>query len=842
MALSSSDTRRWLKMSAHLDRALDLSPVERDAWLKELAASDSETHADLVAMLADHRKLRAEGFLDSSPLTEGDASLSGVIIGNYTLISRIGDGGMGSVWLGRRSDGRYEGQVAIKLLNAALVGRGGEERFRREGIILGRLSHPHIASLIDAGVSNTGQPYLVLELVNGEHIDVYCDERRLSIERRIRLFLDVLAAVSHAHANLIVHRDLKPSNVLVNQSGAIKLLDFSIAKLMEDNGVSRLTQDSGAALTPKYAAPEQVSGDPITTGTDVYSLGVLLYELLSGQHPYGADVRTSRDFTRAIVDEESLPLRTAFLKAPLESRSLVAAQRATTPDRLARELGRELETILHKSLKKAAGERYGSVAEMADDLRRYLDDKPIAARPDTVRYRAAKFVRRHRRGLAAVGGVVAALVAIVAFYTMQVTTERDRARLQAQKASRVSELLTSVLLSADPYRDPDTPADGVATPSARALLDTLAARINNELSDQPEVQAEMLTVIGRTYERLGFIDKALPLLERALAIGRQSFRLPDARVAQTLNDLGVLQRRLGNSAAAVPLLTEGLSMRRALAGGDDKNVAVTLSEYGRVLRDLGRLAEAERATRDALAMRIRIFGDEHRETATNKSDLGLLLMDRGEIAEAERLFRENVATTERLLGAEHPNTVASKNFVGNVLAVKGDFAAAAQLQREVLIVRQRIFGSASPESAFAVTSLATTLEMQGRYQEAESLLSGAYDVVTAALGPENPRVVTIAIDLSRVRIARGQADGVVEMMRRALAVRQRIYPAGDWRIAEAQALLGASLAAQRSFDEAEALMVAADQSFRPIPGRQARDREANRDRLAQLRRFQIRVK
>ena len=828
-------------MSAHLDRALDLSPLERDAWLKELAATDPETASDLVALLADHRKLRAEGFLDASPLAESDASLSGVTIGNYTLMSRIGDGGMGSVWLGRRSDGRYEGQVAIKLLNAALVGRGGEERFRREGIILGRLSHPYIASLIDAGVSNTGQPYLVLELVNGEHIDVYCDERRLSIERRIRLFLDVLSAVSHAHANLIVHRDLKPSNVLVNQAGAIKLLDFSIAKLMEDNGVSRLTQDSGAALTPKYAAPEQVTGDPITIGTDVYSLGVLLYELLSGQHPYGTDARTSRDFTRAIVDQEPLPLSAAFLKAPPESRSLVAAQRATTPDRLSRALGRELETILHKSLKKSPAERYGSVAEMADDLRRYLADQPIAARPDTVRYRATKFVRRHRRGLAAISAVVTGIVAIVAFYTMQLTTERDRARLQAEKASRVSELLTSVLLSADPYRDPDNPADGVATPSARALLDSLATRIGNELSDQPEVQAEMLTVIGRTYERLGLIEKALPLLERALELGRHAFRLPDARVAQTLNDLGVVQRRLGNSAAAVPLLTEGLSMRRALAAGDDKDVAVTLSEYGRVLRDLSRLEEAERATRDALAMRIRIFGDEHRETATNKSDLALLLMDRGEIAEAERLFRENFATTSRLLGVEHPNTAAAKNFVGNVLAAKGDLAGAEQLQREALIVRQRIFGVANPESAFFVTSLAQTLEMQGRYQEADSLLSGAYDIVTAALGPDNPRVVTMAVDLSRVRLGRGQAAGVAAMMRRAVAVRQRIYPAGNWRIAEAQALLGASLAAERRFDEAEALMVAADQSFKPIPGRQARDREANRARLNQLRRLSARA-
>ena len=775
MPLPSIDTTRWLKLSAHLDRALDLSPLERDAWLEQLRVTEPETAADLARLLAEHQQLRVEGFLDTSPLKESDTSLAGVIIGSYTLMSRIGDGGMGTVWLGHRSDGRYEGQVAIKLLNAALVGRGGEERFRREGIILARLGHPHIASLIDAGVSNTGQPYLVLELVNGVHIDAFCDERRLSIERRVRLFLDVLSAVAHAHANLIVHRDIKPSNVLVTQAGAVKLLDFSIAKLMEDNGASRLTQDAGSALTPRYASPEQVSGEPITTRTDVYSLGVLLYELLSGQHPYGDAVKSSADYTRAIVQQDPLPLSAAYARAPIESRSLVAAQRSTTPDRLQRVLGLELETIIHKALKKSPAERYGSVGELGDDLRRYLDDKPIAARPDTRRYRAAKFARRHRRALGAVAAVVVATVSIVAFYTMQLTAERDRARLQAEKASRVSELLRSVLTSADPYRDPDASADGAATPSARVLLDTLAARIANELSDQPEVQAEMLTVIGRTYERLGLVDRALPLLERALEIGRRSFPLPDARVAQTLNDLGVVNRRLGNSAAAVPLLIEGLSMRRAVLGNDHQDVAVTLSEYGRALRDLGRFDESERPTRDALAIRTKILGDEHRETATNKSDLGLLLMDRGEIAEAERLFRENLATTERLLGAEHPNSAAAKNYVGMVLAVKGDFAAAEKLQREALLVRRRVFGAANPESAFAVQSLAGTLEMQGRNDEAEALLRDAYTVVTSALGADNPRVATMAVDLARVRIALGQPAGVEVMTRRALENRQRMH-------------------------------------------------------------------
>lgn len=833
MSTPPTDTATWLKLSAHLDRALDLTPVERDAWLEELRVTDPKMAAELVVMLADHRQLKAEGFLDGAALGDRDASLAGVIIGSYTLMSRIGTGGMGSVWLGRRSDGRYEGSVAIKLLNAALVGRSGEERFRREGVILARLSHPHIAHLIDAGVSNTGQPYLVLEYVDGEHIDTYCDEQRLSIPKRVRLFLDVLSAVSHAHSSLIVHRDLKPSNVLVTQTGTVKLLDFSIAKLMEEDAMSRLTQDAGAVLTPKYAAPEQVSGGQITTGADVYSLGVLLYELVSGQHPYGASAQSSADFTRAIVERDALPLSAAFAKASAETRSLAAAQRSTTPDRMARALGKELETILNKALKKAPAERYGAVAELTDDLRRYLDDKPITARPDTVRYRAAKFVRRHRRGLFVTAAAIAGIVGMTALYAWRVTTERDRAQVQAEKASRVSELLRSVLITADPYRDPDRSADAGA-PNSRLILDTLATRISTELNDQPEVQAEMMTVIGRTYERLGLLDRALPLLERALEIGRQSFRLPDARVAQTLNDLGVLHRRMGSPAASPALLLEGLAMRRALTGNDDKDVAVTLSEYGRTLRELGRFAESEGPTREALAIRAKLFGDEHRETATNKSDLGALMLDLGKIDEAERLFRENLDTTERLLGSEHPNSAAAKNYVGMVLAIKGNLVEAERLQREALDTRRRVFGAANPEAAYAVQSLASTLEMRGRIPEAERLLANAYAQVLAASSADNPRVVSMAVDLARVRVAAGRAASVEATLRPALSVRQRIYPEGHWRIAEVQALLGAAVAALGRVDEARALMLAAGRGLSPVPGR-ARERDANLARLRSLR-------
>ena len=281
------DTRRWQRASRLLDQALDLPHHQVDTWLGELRQSDADAAADVEALLQEHRQLSDEGFLDGG-LPSIDVPLAGVTLGGYTLVSPIDQGGMGSVWLAERSDGRYQGRAAVKLLNAALLGREGEGRFRREGTVLARLTHPHIARLIDAGVSRAGQPYLVLEYVDGQHIDRYCDDQRLGVEDRIRLFLDVQAAVAHAHANLIVHRDLKPSNVLVTGDGQVKLLDFGIAKLLgDDEAMSMLTREGGVALTPKYAAPEQVTAGDITTATDVYTLGVLLFELLTGHHPTG---------------------------------------------------------------------------------------------------------------------------------------------------------------------------------------------------------------------------------------------------------------------------------------------------------------------------------------------------------------------------------------------------------------------------------------------------------------------------------------------------------------------------------------------------------------------------
>jgi serine/threonine protein kinase len=396
--MSNLSPDQWQALSPHLDQALAMTEDARVAWLSSLGEQDPALAAQLGALLDEHRVLAQEGFLENGRFAlPNSTGLAGRTLGPYTLISQIGQGGMGSVWLARRSDARFERQAAVKFMSIALAGRATKERFKREGSILGRLTHPHIADLLDAGISSDGQPYLILEYVDGTTIDLYCDQHKLDLEVRVRLFLDVLSAVAHAHANLIVHRDIKPSNVLVNTGGEVKLLDFGIAKLLEGEDqtgfATLLTHEGGSALTPQYAAPEQLTGQAVTIATDVYALGVLLYLLLSGRHPAGSGAHSPAELVKAVLDLE--PPRASDTVTSDDS-NLIAERRGTTEDKLRRELRGDLDTIVSKALKKKPQERYTSVAAFADDLQRYLKNEPISARPDTLAYRTAKFVRRNR--------------------------------------------------------------------------------------------------------------------------------------------------------------------------------------------------------------------------------------------------------------------------------------------------------------------------------------------------------------------------------------------------------------------------------------------------------------
>jgi eukaryotic-like serine/threonine-protein kinase len=506
------NTTRWEAISPCIDQALEIDPAERPAWIAKLRTVDANLAADVAAFLEDNALAAEEGFLEHGTLSLPSLAprpLAGQTLGAYTLISPIGEGGMGTVWRAQRTDGRYEGTVAVKLLNAERVGHSGEARFRRETALLARVTHPHIARLIDAGVSPSGQPYLLLEHVDGTHIDRHCDDRTLSVASRLRLFQDVLAAVAHAHANLIVHRDLKPSNVLVSVAGEVKLLDFGIAKLLEGEerggSASSLTRDGERALTPECAAPEQVTGGPITTATDVYALGVMLYLLLSGEHPYGA-APSAAERVRAIVEMEPRRLSTAAAQA--SGAADRAACRGTTPERLQRTLRGDLDTIVAKALKKNPEERYPSVTALGEDVRRYLEHQPIQARPDTISYRAARFVRRNRLPVALATLTLLTLlggVGGVAWQARAAAQQRDLALAQLDRAENVNAFIMFIV--------------GERAPGESIRVGDLLTRAerfaDKRLAQDQAVAVDLLVTVGAIYFAHGENDNARRVLKRA---------------------------------------------------------------------------------------------------------------------------------------------------------------------------------------------------------------------------------------------------------------------------------------------------------------------------------------
>jgi len=445
------DRQLWESLSPLLDRALDLDPDARAMFLRSLPSTDPLVTRALRDLLREHERVLTSDFLEAAPaIDDVPYSLRGHRVGAYTLERALGMGGMGTVWLARRSDGRFEASAAVKLVNLSVLDATARERFAREGSVLARLAHPHIARLFDAGITAAGQPFLVLEYVNGTRIDEYADAHRLDVRGRVELFIQVADAVAHAHTNLVVHRDLKPSNILVNDEGQVKLLDFGIAKLLRDESLGQdLTSPTAPPLTLRYAAPEQVADAPVSTATDVYALGVLLYELLAGYHPTIRDEGDPVAQMRVLAEREPLRLSEAVrLLADQSSGAGIARARGTTLDRLQRACRGDLNVIVARSLKKSPSERYATVTALADDLRRHLRNEPVSVRADSLPYRVRTFARRHRLGLAAAASVVVALIAGTAIALVQAhesTRQRDRALADLRFAEAKNDFIDFLL-------------------------------------------------------------------------------------------------------------------------------------------------------------------------------------------------------------------------------------------------------------------------------------------------------------------------------------------------------------------------------------------------------------
>lgn len=507
------DPEKWQLFSRRLDRALELSDAEREPWLAELERSEPQFAQRLRGLLAARANLSSEGFLErgmAAQYAPPALSMRGRRVGAYVIEAEIGRGGMGAVWRASRADGQYSSVVAVKFLHPAAAGSESEQRFRTEGKLLARLSHPSIAQLLDAGMADGQQPYLVLEYVEGEAIDAYCTRQALDLEARVRLLLGVCSAVSHAHSHLIVHRDLKPSNILVRADGVIKLLDFGIAKLIEEGGPPGLTRADVQVLTPEYAAPEQLLGRPITTATDVYALGIVAYLLLTGRHPLSKPGEAHADWVRGVLDRE--PPR--------------ASLAAEGPATLRRRLQGDLDNILRKALRKAPQERYSSVEAFADDLERFLDHEPVLAAPDTMSYRVGKFVQRHRGSVLMATLTVVALIAstvITALQMQEARVQRDLAQTELKRADAFNDVFSILLVAAAP--------DAAHPPTTDALLARAEKLVNVQFSADPLLRSQLLYSLARLHSQSGQTGEQGRLYGAALKAAREAGESPSTALA-----------------------------------------------------------------------------------------------------------------------------------------------------------------------------------------------------------------------------------------------------------------------------------------------------------------------
>ncbi len=790
------DKPTWDRLRPAVDAALELDEPARDEFLDAMRTTDPELAALVSAFLANDRALDARGYLADTALDAFQetprTTLHGTSLGHYTLVSPIGHGGMGQVWRATRSDGRYEGAVAIKLLNLSLIGGTADQRFRREGSILARLSHPNIARLIDAGVSDAGQPYLVLEYVDGTRLDTFCDSRQLSVPGRIRLVIQVLDAVSHAHASLIVHRDLKPANILVNSAGDVKLLDFGIAKLLETDDEAALTLTGGRALTPEYAAPEQILGEPITTRTDVYAAGLLLFQLLAGVHPTADGASSASELLRASATGDAMHLSDAVrstVSRSDEAARQAAANRGSTIAQLSRAYRHTLDNILAKALRRAPEDRYQSVAALADDLRRYLAHEVVTVRADSVGYRLTQFVRRHTGAVITACAVAAALggAAIVSWKQMRIA---QAARAQSDATVRSSRAIGEVQLQLLTLVE-SGPEKLTADQRLARVQKIVAARYRND----PRMHAAILTMLADRYGQLENLNRQSELQLTAAELARsvqddageaqmrciaawvmyRSDRTDSAEVQLTRAQSLLRGRPADASQAAVLACNSAMAtrhlvrqqfdsaltrMRASLTlltqAGDtlSSDFDVVLNYYGSALNQAGRPREAL-----AQVTRLRTLKQQKGETesdgyVTTAANIAAALLGLGEFASARALLESEIARVHPPGStAEVPlffrirsmMTYRRLGMVDSVRRLAAELAAdTVHPLPPALLLDVRL-------------SLADALLLGGRSEEARAVVSAARPLLAKLPKQPRARAQMVLVDAALVSASRGPA-------------------------------------------------------------------------------------
>jgi eukaryotic-like serine/threonine-protein kinase len=832
MANRVSKTLNWERIQQIFEEASQLPFERRQEYVANACQGDRTLYLQVESLLL---ALDQEGGFLENQIASYAAQVSvGSIperIGAYRVLSEIGRGGMGVVYLAERADGQYQRRVAIKLvLGGPASAPELRRRFTIERQILGALQHPNIAQLLDAGITDEGTPYLVMEHVEGVRIDQYCDWNKRSLRDRIELFRQVCSAVQYAHRNLVVHRDLKPSNILVTADGVPKLLDFGIAKLLRGSDLPNsatvmeaaaepltLTAPAQRLMTREYASPEQIRGLAITTATDIYALGIVLYGLLAGRHPF------------QMAGSDFIALEHAICETEALSPSATAAQVPNLA--LAAELRGDLDAIVLQAIRKEPAERYVSVEHLSEDLNRYLHGFPVLASRGTRRYRAAKFVRRHRWGIAAATAFVVVLLAFgtgMSLLAMRLARERTYSNQEAAKAREAEQITQAVnhffqedlLAQASASHQAGSGPNAEADPNltVRAALDRAAAKIEGKFAQQPLVEASIRDTIGQAYINLGLFPDAQRQWERAFDLRRRISGDRDPKTLWEMRNLADLELNQGRWAEASPLLSQLLEIDRNTLGPRNPETRSVMYSLGAAYTRLGKFQQAEKLLAEALELSRSISGEMDDETLGLMRDLADSYSNEGKYQQAEPLFAKTLELQAQRFGPEYNDVLITKLFLSRLYDREGKFAQAEHTAADALHSSRRVMGESHPTTAFLTTMLGNVYFNEGQYDQAEALFARALALDQRLFGSDNPNTLTPTSDVGRIDEIRGKYAEAERLFTRTLEARRRIMGDEHPYTLRLMGILATLYDQEHRYKEAEALLAAATSAQRRVLG------------------------